>query len=53
MSNLGGACLPWLVGLVSTQIGTIRGGLAIPLLGSAAMYVLYLPGWHSKSEQVV
>ncbi len=53
MSNLGGACLPWLVGLLSTKIGTIRGGLAVPLLGSAAMYVLYLPGWFSKSEEVV
>jgi fucose permease len=53
MSNLGGACLPWLVGLLSTEIGTIRGGLAIPLLGSAAMYVMYLPGWLSKSEEVV
>jgi len=53
MSNLGGACLPWLVGLLSTQLGTIRAGLAIPLLGSAAMYVLYLPGWQSKSAELV
>jgi MFS transporter, FHS family, glucose/mannose:H+ symporter len=49
LSNLGGACLPWLVGLISTQFGTIKSGMAIPLLGSAAMYVLYLLGWSSKS----
>jgi MFS transporter, FHS family, glucose/mannose:H+ symporter len=53
MSNLGGACLPWLVGLVSTQFGTIRSGMAIPLLTSAAMYVLYLPSWRSKSTDSV
>jgi fucose permease len=52
MSNLGGACLPWLVGIFSTRLGTIKGGLAIPLLGSAAMYLLYLPSWRSvPSEQ--
>lgn len=53
MSNLGGACLPWLVGLLSTQIGTIRAGLAIPLLGGFAMYVLYSSGWRSKSAEEV
>jgi MFS transporter, FHS family, glucose/mannose:H+ symporter len=53
MSNLGGACLPWLVGLLSTKLGTIRSGLAIPLLGSAVMYVLYLLGWRSKVEDAV
>jgi fucose permease len=47
MSNLGGACLPWLVGFFSTQLGTITSGLAIPLVGSAAMYLLYLPNWRS------
>lgn len=53
MSNLGGASLPWLVGVFSTRVGTIRGGLAIPLLGSAAMYLLYLPNSRSvPSEQI-
>jgi len=47
MSNLGGAFLPWFVGIVSTRFGAIRGGLAIPLCASAAMYVLYLTRWQS------
>jgi MFS transporter, FHS family, glucose/mannose:H+ symporter len=51
MSNLGGACLPWLVGVFSTQLGTIRSGLAIPLLGGATMYLLYLPDWRSAEPQ--
>jgi len=50
MSNLGGACLPWLVGLFSSHFGTLRDGLMIPLIGSAAMYVLYLPAWQSTPE---
>ena len=51
MSNLGGASLPWLVGVFSTKLGTIRGGLAIPLLGSIAMYLLYLPNWRSAPSE--
>jgi MFS transporter, FHS family, glucose/mannose:H+ symporter len=52
MSNLGGACLPWLVGVFSTQLGTIRSGLAIPLLGGTTMYLLYLPRWRSAERQL-
>lgn len=53
MSNLGGAFLPWSVGIFSTRMGTIRAGLAIPLAASAAMYVLYQSGWPSKSARDV
>jgi FHS family glucose/mannose:H+ symporter-like MFS transporter len=53
MSNLGGACLPWLVGVFSTHLGTIRAGLTIPLLGSAGMYALYLANWRSASPPAV
>jgi MFS transporter, FHS family, glucose/mannose:H+ symporter len=45
MSNLGGACLPWLVGRTSSQFGTLRVGLIIPLFGSALMFALYLRDW--------
>ena len=42
-SGLGGAVLPWLVGLTSTYSGVgLRLGLAIPLLGIILMLALYL-----------
>lgn len=42
-SGLGGAVLPWLVGLASTYSGGgLRFGLFIPLLGVALMLTLYL-----------
>ena len=47
VANLGGACLPWLVGAWSNQLGTLKAGLAVPLVGSAAMYILYLRTWTS------
>jgi MFS transporter, FHS family, glucose/mannose:H+ symporter len=52
MSNLGGACLPWLVGVFSTRLGAIRAGLVIPLVGSAAMYMLYLGKWRTPNEAI-
>jgi FHS family glucose/mannose:H+ symporter-like MFS transporter len=45
LSNLGGGLFPWLVGVWSTQLGTLKAGLAVPLVGSVAMYVLYLGDW--------
>jgi fucose permease len=47
MANLGGACLPWLVGASSNQLGTLKAGLAVPLVASAVMYILYLRDWAS------
>lgn len=42
-SGLGGAVLPWLVGLISTYSGGgLRLGLFIPLLGIALMLAFYL-----------
>ena len=40
--NTGGAVLPWLVGVVSTQAGSLRFGFTVPLLGAAAMLIFYL-----------
>jgi MFS transporter, FHS family, glucose/mannose:H+ symporter len=51
VANLGAASLPWLVGVFSTKLGTITGGLAIPLLGDAAMYLLYLRSWRSAPAE--
>ncbi|HME31997.1 MAG TPA: MFS transporter [Terriglobales bacterium] len=45
LSNLGGGSLPWMVGVASTRFGTLKAGLAVPLLGGAAMFLLYLRDW--------
>ena len=42
LSNLGGGLMPWLVGVSSSRFGTLKAGLVVPLIGSVAMYVLYL-----------
>lgn len=44
-ANLGGACLPWLVGASSNQLGSLKSGLAVPLLGGVVMFLLYLRSW--------
>lgn len=45
LSNLGGGFLPWLVGVSSTEFGTLKAGLVMPLVGSAVMFGLYLRDW--------
>jgi len=42
LAGLGGATLPWLVGLFSAQTGNLKAGLVVPFLGSTTMLVLYL-----------
>jgi fucose permease len=49
-ANLGGAIFPWLVGVTSNGLGTLKVGLAVPLIGGALMFFLYLRDW--KSAQV-
>ena len=49
--NLGGAVLPWLVGLVSTRVGSLRIGLMVPLLGAVGMLVFYLTHPGSQTKQ--
>ncbi len=46
LSGLGGATLPWLVGLCSTHFASLRIGLAVPLLGAALMLVLQI--WKNR-----
>jgi MFS family permease len=41
IGNLGGAVIPWLVGLISTHLG-LRFGFVVPLLGSMGMLTFYL-----------
>jgi FHS family glucose/mannose:H+ symporter-like MFS transporter len=48
MANLGGASQPWLVGYASNRFGSLKVGLAIPLIAGAAMFVLYFSTWKSE-----
>lgn len=40
--NIGGAVLPWIVGLVSTRFGNLRWGYFVPLAGVIFMLVFYV-----------
>jgi fucose permease len=44
-ANLGGSFLPWLVGASSNQLHTLKAGFAVPLIGGAAMLLLYQRNW--------
>ena len=52
MSNIGGGVLPWVVGFSSNHFGTLKAGLAVPLIGCAAMYLLYLRKWKAAPVEV-
>jgi fucose permease len=51
LSNVGGGLLPWVVGVSSNRFGTLKAGLLVPLLGCAAMYVLYLRHWEATAVE--
>jgi MFS transporter, FHS family, glucose/mannose:H+ symporter len=40
LAGMGGAVMPWLVGLASTRTGSLPGGLLVPLAGCLAMFAL-------------
>ncbi|HUK39533.1 MAG TPA: MFS transporter [Candidatus Acidoferrales bacterium] len=40
-AGLGGTCLPWLVGFVSTQASSLKAGLAVPLTATLFMLAFY------------
>ncbi len=48
--NIGGAVLPWLVGVVSTHTGSLRSGFIVPLLGVVAMLVFYVAHGNSHEQ---
>jgi MFS transporter, FHS family, glucose/mannose:H+ symporter len=52
LSNIGGGLLPWIVGISSTQFGTLKAGLCVPLLGCAGMLALYLGTW-TRADSIV
>ena len=41
IAGCGGACLPWLIGFVSTHAGSLKAGLLVPLIATASMLSLY------------
>jgi MFS transporter, FHS family, glucose/mannose:H+ symporter len=51
LSNMGGGLLPWMVGVSSNHFGTLKAGLAVPLIGCAAMYGLYWREWKAASVE--
>jgi len=42
LAGMGGATMPWLVGLVSTRTGSLRAGLLVALAACVAMFVLVM-----------
>ena len=46
LASFGAACMPWLVGVTSTEMSSLKIGLAIPLLGCGLMLVLYMRDWN-------
>jgi fucose permease len=40
LAGMGGATMPWLVGLLSTRTGSLRAGLLVPLAGCLVMFAL-------------
>jgi fucose permease len=50
LSNIGGGLLPWVVGLSSNHFDSLKAGLAVPLIGCAAMYGLYLREWKAAEQ---
>jgi fucose permease len=53
VANLGGGSLPWLVGISSNRFGTLKAGLAVPLIASIVMYVLYRRDWKAVPVEQV
>jgi fucose permease len=47
--GMGGATIPWLVGVLSTRSGNLRVGLLVPLAGCAIMLGTVTVFWHSAS----
>ena len=45
MSGVGGALLPWLVGLTSSRTGSLQTGLLVPLAGCLAIGLLQAAFW--------
>ena len=49
LASFGAACMPWLVGVTSTKMSSLKYGLAIPLAGCLLMLGLYLRDWQKAA----
>ncbi len=49
LAGLGGATVPWFVGLISTAYGSLQAALAIPLLAGVVLLTLHAAGNSPKS----
>jgi fucose permease len=45
MASFGAACMPWMVGVTSTHMQSLKIGLAIPLAGCVLMLGLFFRDW--------
>jgi MFS transporter, FHS family, glucose/mannose:H+ symporter len=52
LCNIGGGLLPWMVGVSSNHFSSLKAGLAVPLIGCAAMYGLYWRKWKAAEPAV-
>lgn len=50
-ASLGGAILPWLVGVFSSYSGGLHRGMEVPLVGVALMLLLYVTHGHAKPAE--
>jgi fucose permease len=50
LANIGGAVLPWIVGVSSSRLGSLKAGLLIPLIGCVAMLILYQRDWSAPAR---
>jgi MFS transporter, FHS family, glucose/mannose:H+ symporter len=48
--NIGGAVLPWIVGIVSTRVGDLRWGYVVPLIGASAMLAFFVAQSSPRTE---
>jgi len=48
LASFGAACMPWLVGVISTQTASLNVGLSVPLVGSVLMLILYARSWQTS-----
>jgi MFS transporter, FHS family, glucose/mannose:H+ symporter len=50
LASFGAACMPWLVGVISTRAASLKVGLSIPLVGSILMLILYGRNWQTNDS---
>jgi MFS transporter, FHS family, glucose/mannose:H+ symporter len=50
MASFGAACMPWMVGVTSTHMQSLKVGLTIPLLACVLMLALYFWDWQTPAN---